>query len=112
MAPFTVAEDVPRTPPEQASTIRRSGGNISASSLHNMAASVNSPAPTGQRRIHASVAARENTQSSSVVRPLIQRSAMLIPWKLNIHIATAHSAEAEDNESRRASMKSNAASVA
>ena len=85
--------------------------DMTASSLHNIAASVRSAAACRRPRRQTRTAASETRQSSSSVLPLIQRSAILMPWKLNIHAATANNDAEDDSESRRARTKRSPASA-
>src|SRR6266581_9187201 len=69
---------------------------MTASSLQSIARSDKHPARTVLPLNTANATLSANMQSNSAVRPLIHSSAMLTPWKLNDHAATATSAASRD----------------
>src|SRR5258706_12905850 len=82
-----------------------------ASSLQSIARSDNNPARTVLPLNTANATPSANMQSKSAVRPLIHSSAMLTPWKLNDHAATATSAVSRDADSLLARQNNKTAST-
>ena len=72
---------------------------MTASSLQSIARSDKHPPRTVLPLNTANATLSANMQSKSAVRPLIHSSAMLTPWKLNDHAATATSAASRDADS-------------
>src|SRR5262249_992190 len=67
----------------------RMGASANASSLDHIAPIASRAATRGRRLVNAHAAAADQQVTTSAVRPLIQSTAMLIPWKLRAHTIAA-----------------------
>ena len=83
-----------------ASHAKKTTGNKSGSSLLNAASNVKIPHAMGRAVRNAHAAPTAPNVASSDVRPLVHRTAVLMPWKFSIHIEAAASAIPEGNPRR------------